>query len=875
MKYIYSWVPAYSHFASQLLKYRNNQPELISILQEIGININNDEDRPKHSILLQEIDPFTFLFYLSKPKNTWNKISVLRALCRKWNFNGMVYDVCGIPSGNARRLHLFKYKYERGNEIDTLWRIFESLLNGSMNETLYQEFLASAMAQKTKLTESLFLVDPFNFLCINAKVRPYLESKGINPSFSSYAELIALYSRIKDQLQIPFTQISFEAHIQDAFPDRKPNYFRIGTTAGENGESILPEMISFEIASIGWKKLSNIELIEPINKKHIANKLLSENYYPTDKGTATRKAGEILLFYKEILPGDIVLGAEGAKIKAIGKVISDHYIYDDQLQFPHAKCVDWIYKDVSDLQINEGLRTSVWQYKEPASLKLISKYLSKNRTQPPHATVQDNRMNPPLNTILHGPPGTGKTFHSISYAVAIAENKPPVIIIEEANLNREVVKKRYDKLVREGQVIFTTFHQNMSYEDFIEGIKPVEPEEDDAYLKYEIQDGLFMRACIEASYNYIQKNFKRDQAVKELLDFNSLYDRLYERVSNNGDEELKTKSGGIVTASVTSKGNFSIIHDEREKAYTVSRGRLARIYEHNRDPKNIPNVHEAFRKAIGGCNSTAYWSVLNAIAEIRDGEKLTNKSLENTDAILPYEDKRKIVQQYWDKMDCTIQNNDLSTPYVFIIDEINRGNVAQIFGELITLIEDDKRMGKTETIYVELPYSKNKFAVPPNLHIIGTMNTADRSVEALDTALRRRFSFTPKMPDETLLKVTSDGIELGALLASINKRLKVLKDPDHTVGHAWLLNVNNLDELKSKFTGSILPLLQEYFYNDYEKLGLVLGDGFFIPKPEFSINDFATFSRGSELAAQYDQRSIYELKPLTDWTAEDFKAIYK
>ena len=208
-----------------------------------------------------------------------------------------------------------------------------------------------------------------------------------------------------------------------------------------------------------------------------------------------------------------------------------------------------------------------------------------------------------------------------------------------------------------------------------------------------------------------------------------------------------------------------------------------------------------------------------------------------------------------------------------IIDEINRGNVSQVFGEIITLMEDDKRLGADEGLKAILPYSKESFGVPCNLHIIGTMNTADRSVEALDTALRRRFSFINLEPEPDKLKTTDDEINLAGMLKTINNRLSILKDYDHTIGHAWLWNVNNVDQLKEVFKVKILPLLKEYFYNDYEKLGLVLGDAFFEPHTQVNSNIFANFSGGNGLAMQYDQSWQFRLKPVEELTISDFQSL--
>ncbi|MCX7550280.1 EVE domain-containing protein [Xanthomarina sp. F2636L] len=176
---------------------------------------------------------------------------------------------------------------------------------------------------------------------------------------------------------------------------------------------------------------------------------------------------------------------------------------------------------------------------------------------------------------------------------------------------------------------------------------------------------------------------------------------------------------------------------------------------------------------------------------------------------------------------CTKAKNDPDNRYAIFIDEINRGNVSAIFGELITLIELDKRKGAKNELSIKLPYSKKEFSVPSNLDIYGTMNTADRSVEALDTALRRRFEFKEMMPDYTIIQEEEvDGIQLSEVLEKINQRIELLIDRDHTIGHSYFVNVNTPEKLAKAFNNKIVPLLQEYFYGDYGKIGLVLGKGF-------------------------------------------------
>jgi 5-methylcytosine-specific restriction protein B len=462
----------------------------------------------------------------------------------------------------------------------------------------------------------------------------------------------------------------------------------------------------------------------------------------------------------------------------------------------------------------------------------------------------------PLNQILYGPPGTGKTYNTINMALDICG-------VDLSGLTREEVKERYNEKVKSGQIVFTTFHQSMSYEDFIEGIKPLEPEEEGGQVIYKVVDGIFKKACIEAAFNYAKEYLSAQ--TENQLDFSLTYDQFVEQIQEeltleNSENKvaLRTKSGGkVFVDNITSQGNILVKHMDGARTYTVSKARLSKLQKAISDLDEVNNINDTFREIIGGSNASAYWAVLNAIRDRVKNHGTHDKEL--TQKVYLWEDKKEVVNT----LDLEVFKGKKAKPVVIIIDEINRGNIASIFGDLITLLEPDKRLGQTEELSSYLPYSKERFGVPPNVYVIGTMNTADRSVEALDTALRRRFSFQEIMPDPEKLRGKTIGpIDLEQLLTVINQRIELLVDRDHTIGHSYFMNIkqDSLVDVASVFNDKILPLLQEYFYGDFGKIGLVLGKGF-IQKNNNKNAQFAEF----EYENQEDfKNDTYSLKRMNE-----------
>ncbi len=469
---------------------------------------------------------------------------------------------------------------------------------------------------------------------------------------------------------------------------------------------------------------------------------------------------------------------------------------------------------------------------------LHKKYSDENTSEDYNKNEQSN-MN--LNTILYGPPGTGKTYNTISYAVAIVEGKSIEYIRGEKD--RKSVLRRFRDYLSNERIQFTTFHQSMSYEDFIEGIKPVMGENDSESVLYEIRDGIFKKTCIESAF---EKLNIVDQSNYELLSFDNRYDLLLDRISDSPEPfEIELKTGNYIKIiNVSDRGNLEVKHNSGTRSYIVSKQRLEKVYKSLKNYDNVSNINTAIREIIGGSNASAYWAINKYLHEMESVKR------DSANFSFTYEQKKKLVSE--GIVDYKIKPKN----YVLIIDEINRGNIAQIFGELITLLEPNKRAGEEEALEITLPYSQENFSVPNNLYVLGTMNTADRSVEALDTALRRRFSFIEMAPKPEIINEVEnyDGeLDLVALLTAINSRIERLLDKDHCIGHSYFLQVKNDDDLISAFKDKVIPLLEEYFLGDMAKVGLVLGETF---------------------VEQSESSKMYELKPFNgvdDGYAEDMK----
>ncbi|EFO9213964.1 AAA domain-containing protein [Campylobacter lari] len=449
-------------------------------------------------------------------------------------------------------------------------------------------------------------------------------------------------------------------------------------------------------------------------------------------------------------------------------------------------------------------------------------------------------QNPPLNQILYGPPGTGKTYHTIDKALEIlGENL--------ANKDRDEKKEKFDENVKNGQIVFTTFHQSYGYEEFVEGIKPIiNNDENSQELKYEIKNGVFKELCDKSLKNYISsiQNENETDLDKLIFEFANYINQNFLDKGNEFPLENKVNVKKILLNSKDEYRSFllggSIKSPQRLTIDVIKRDYLDFINGRILSFKDIKPKYDSQSDYHG--NATYYFMFYKKLKEF--------ESLQN--------EKFKI-------------KKDNLKPYIIIIDEINRGNVSKIFGELITLIEPSKRIDESEGLKVTLPYSGEKFGVPKNVYIIGTMNTADRSITSLDTALRRRFEFIEMIPKPNVLSDNCEGVNLQELLKAINTRIEYLLDREKTIGHAFFIGIENLEKLKNVFQNKIIPLLQEYFYNDYALIDAVLNKNGMLENVIVENKDY--LKNMTEFIES--DKVIYKFSDSQKWDEATFKKIYE
>lgn len=470
----------------------------------------------------------------------------------------------------------------------------------------------------------------------------------------------------------------------------------------------------------------------------------------------------------------------------------------------------------------------------------------------------------PTNLILYGPPGTGKTYNTAFEAVKLCDGLSDVEASRDfptTELGRAALMARYNELVQDERIAFVTFHQNYGYEDFVESLRPStfgddgEPLESGFRLAPEA--GIFtkiaeraeaLRSARDDGYDFSGRRFFK-MSLGEVA--NPEDDYLFEEAIEGGfvhmgDDGGMDWSDPRFTTKEAMIDGYAERHPEQPRQHPnngiiefpfrlrvrarvgdiviVSKGNLLfrAIGEITGEYHQVERENDDYtmRRAVKWL-----WVDRDGLShDVIYGKRFSQRTIyEFTDSELKLGAIRGLIEAGRGEPE-----SGPSKQFVLIIDEINRANVSKVFGELITLLEPDKRAGMDNALSVTLPYSKRLFSVPANLHIIGTMNTADRSIALLDTALRRRFNFREMAPQPDLLLDASKrtGVDLVRALATINQRIEYLIDREHRIGHAFFIGCEASDQVDAVMRDKIIPLLQEYFFEDWSRIHAVLGDGF-------------------------------------------------
>ena len=568
------------------------------------------------------------------------------------------------------------------------------------------------------------------------------------------------------------------------------------------------------IMGLGWDELG--DLSDYSSKDEIVSKLQElESVDTSKKNDATANDD----FVNNINVGDVIIVKKGKNnLLGYGVVESKYYYNETRPHYQKCRNVRWQLKGEWQTPFSLPVKTLTDVTKYAAYSPDFEKYYEELM-----AIMNDQIKNVvmhPLNQILYGPPGTGKTY--------------------------ELSSRYFDE--------YTSRKASVSREDYIKSII-----EDKAWWEVLALVLLDMGTSgVDDIYKHrllqLKASLSSSNTVRQ-----TVWGQLQVHTVEACDNVKISKKGAPLIFNKTNDKKWEVVEDElKEQSPEL-------IDLHQKITSFSPQTDIEIKRYefVTFHQSFAYEDFVEGI----------KPDLNASNGELSY-----IIEDGVFKKMCTKARNDSSNSYAIFIDEINRGNVSQIFGELITLIETDKREGQENELSLILPYSKQSFSVPPNLHIIGTMNTADRSVEALDTALRRRFQFVEMSPKPEVIEEVNgsrvlDGIDLVMLLETINNRIEVLLDRDHCIGHSYFLNRDNLDSLKVAFAKQIIPLLQEYFYGDYGKIALVLGEGFCAAKEQQNVSTL--FAKVQDYDADsYSEKRIFELKnPILMEDVEFKKAI--
>lgn len=770
----FTWLPFFKELLNSICK-NSNPNSLYKEFKKFFPNNYND---------INKLDPLTYICSICGGSN----VARTRSKIAKESFNlksDVISDITGIPNFVNANYKFFHEYYKNGKNMipimEDLWKFANDVNNGIIDESLFNKLLTYNAIKLAKLSQFIYICSPDKYFSCDTTMLSYLGNPSIEQNYSSFLKIQNICKKKKEPPYQLSEKAWYSLKSNNNLNQQKARKFWL-YAAGEKSYK-WNDFYKESIIALGWDNLGNLKNYH--SQDEIAKELQKygpHDSYPMNNSKANWE------FANEMNIGDIVYVKKGLEPILLGRgVVESGYIYDDtRNEYKSIRRVNWTHNgrynvDFNELDIkqwNQKTLTDISENKYKDFCKKIEKIFNNN-------AKEDKNMNSqPLNQILYGPPGTGKTYNTVIKAMEITN---PELIQKDKDGNVEKyneLKTEFDKLKQQGQIEFVTFHQSYSYEEFVEGIKPYIPEwgtveENNIFIG---QDGIFKKICKLAERNlYV---FDEDQKA----DFDKIY-KIFQ-------EKYETGSSFSNLLNIKYEQNNLVYHyGAQSQDRRIDLTRIKDIFNSGKQYSTAIEFNKDYKgnAALKGYFFNFYQELLQIKNEYIDENKIDN---------------------------CINQD---PLKYVLVIDEINRGDISKIFGELITLIEEDKRIGKEHQMTVTLPYSRETFGVPNNLYIIGTMNTADRSIALLDTALRRRFDFEEMMPKPELLRGKDiEGVDLEQLLTKINDRIKNEYDRDHQIGHSYLMEVENKEQLERAYKNRILPLLNEYFYNDIDSVAKIL-----------------------------------------------------
>jgi len=813
----FSWVPIYEELAGVLVGYEGRQGELIELLAKL-----NDAGIPALPIAdqtasgaatLTEIDPFTFFASFNRGQTNENRRAVLTRLKSHFGLSAEVpTDFQGIPVADKRSSWFFQYAVDRqSDEIPTLWALAKQAVTGGRNAidgAVFDRCIRIKTVKTGKMTMGLFWLRPRDFMPLDRRSNAFLRAKGVEvpdlvDSWASYAKVL---DGAVAALGSDFSRISLDAYERDTRSGSAPRptrYWAGGHQFGDTPKAA--EFVRDHTWYIGW---------------------------PRDSDNRSAKAAWSRI--ADIRPGDLFAikgfgGKNDLKIHAVGRV--------DSVDRERGS-LGWAPVNVplfhGKAPASPGVGTwfeTLCEVTNPIVVRAVFGVAldtdGDRRVGEPDTTAP---MLPsmPLNLILHGPPGTGKTYGM--RAMRGDFTPPPVAkptpAPDVADLTWfEVIAIALADLGRPAEAREVIAHPLVQAK-YVERAPTTKL-------------GAYVHATLQGHTVRESKTVRYERRTEPLV-FDKTADSKWFLPAGLPDE-LRPEPDPPAARAAPDNQFFVTFHPSFTYEDFVEGIRPES--DDDGGPVRYPLRAGIFKQACERAVQLAGFD--RGLAEFCG---------------LPPDERKRLLAT--------------ARPAVLFIDEINRGNVARILGELITLIEPDKRLGAAQELVVTLPGSRQRFGVPSNLWIVGTMNTADRSVVALDVALRRRFAFKACPPRPDLLDgVLVEGVDLGRLLRAINRRLLVLRDRDHLIGHAFFIPLTvapTLDGLRRVFRESVLPLLMEYFHDDLGRVGLVLGPAWVRRAAGSDV-----FANGFDHEHRDDlaERAVWDIADVDELPIEAFRAV--